>query len=102
MSGPETAYRLVLAEPLEILSIGFGAEGYLRLFVLDSPNPANCLASANPPAYLTLSDLPAGAYYLVVDGSQEGAYALTIRCQESSAPASAAPHGRYRHLPAAF
>jgi hypothetical protein len=102
MSGPEIAYRLSLAEPLESLSIGFGAEGYLRLFVLDSPNPADCLASAIPPAYLTLSDLAVGTYYLVVDGWQEGNYALTIRCQESPAPVSPAPHGRYRHLPAAF
>ena len=102
MSGPEVAYRLVVEESLESLSIGFGAEGFLRLFVLDSPAPASCLASASPPGYLTLSDLAGGTYYLVVDGSHEGTYALTIRCQESTSPVSAARLSRCRHLPAAF
>jgi hypothetical protein len=83
MLGPEVLYRLSVDQPLDLLAIGFGAEAYLRLFVLDGPEPENCMGAAAPRSYLQLENVPAGAYFLAVDGSREAAYALTLQCYPS-------------------
>ena len=107
----DLVYRLWIDQEMDSVAIGFGAEGYLRLFFLPDPEPNNCLGSAAPRSYLDMSSVSAGGYYLVIDGSQEADYAVTIRCYPLPTtapddgnpvqhPARACTLACCRHLPA--
>ena len=111
MIGPEAVYRLWIDQTMDSVAIGFGASGYLRLFLLPDPEPNKCLGSAAPRSYLDMSGVSVGAYYLVVDGSQAADYAITIRCHPLPTaapddgnprrhPARACVHACCQHLPA--
>lgn len=77
--GPEVVYRLRLDYALNTLSVSLDTHADLMLFLLGSANPNHCIVYG-----LTIGqqDVPAGTYYLVVDGygSASGTYNLTIRC----------------------
>jgi len=87
LTGPEVVYRLDLDSRLETLALEFGAAADLRLLVLVEANPATCLYRVLPGTSLEVHDVPPDSYYLIVDGTMAGDYALAIHCRAVTAPA---------------
>lgn len=80
--GPEAIYHLQLTNTTDLFASLFydAAAVDLDLFLLDGPDPADCRAGED--ASLAMPSLPAGDYYLVVDGYEgsAGPYQLQIHC----------------------
>ena len=88
-AGPEHIYRLEVAGDLQLWAglSGLGAND-LDLFLLDGCDSDQCLAGANSELAAVL---PAGTYWLVVDGYGAGAgaagpYTLTLRTRWPGVP----------------
>lgn len=87
--GPERIYRLEVAGALRLRAVlsNLGAQD-LDLFLLDGCDTEQCLAGAN----LELAaELPAGTYWLVVDGygnapGAAGTYSLTLETRWAGVP----------------
>jgi hypothetical protein len=80
----EVVHVLRLDEGLDRLSINLDAGSLdLGLFLLGSPDPLDCLDNR---ASVSRNNVPAGTYYLVVDGygASAGSYTLMIGCSTSS------------------
>ncbi|NOZ50499.1 MAG: hypothetical protein GXP37_10695, partial [Chloroflexi bacterium] len=81
-TGPEHFYRLKTSftQALTLtLSYSDAASRDLDLFLLSEDDPSFCYAGD---ASLTVSELPAGDHFIVVDGyaGSSGPYALTVDC----------------------
>lgn len=81
-TGPEAIYFFSLSEKSDLAAqINYdGALTDLDLFLLAGANPENCLTGED--AAIITSGLPAGSYYLVIDGYQDaaGPYHLQLAC----------------------
>ena len=88
LTAPEVVYRLDVDSRLQTLALEFGAAADLRLLVLVEANPSACAYMVLPGTSLELHDVPPGSYYLIVDGTMSGNYALAIHCysQATAAP----------------
>jgi len=89
-SGPEQLYRLNLspAQPLTITLSDMNVD--LDVFLLTEMDPDTCIAAGD--TYLQKDNLPAGLYYVVVDGFEgaSGSYTLRVSCPAGT-PATATP-----------
>jgi hypothetical protein len=93
--GPENIYRLEVTQALELFAalrafddISSPPDEDLDIFLLSDCDTDSCLAGANLEFSITL---PAGTYYLVVDGygtssPAEGFYTLLLECRELGVP----------------
>jgi len=84
LSAPEVVHVLRLDESLDRLTVNLDAGSLdLGLFLLGSPDALDCLDNR---ASVSRNDVPAGTYYLVVDGygASTGSYTLMIGCSTSS------------------
>ncbi len=79
--GPEVVYELQVGYPLNYLNISLSTPTSLALFVLSSADPSDCLDWGSS---VTLSDISAGTYYIVVDGQEAGSYSMEIVCVPAS------------------
>jgi hypothetical protein len=75
--GPEIVYALEVPYPMDFLSISLDTVADLSLFVLGSPDPADCRSWGGIVGLPTVSP---GTYYIVVDGFGTGAYDIEVRC----------------------
>jgi len=97
MQGPEVIYWLQIDRWMDALELEFGAAADLTLFLLPNSNPAECLAAVLRGSHLRVPNIAPGNYYLVVDGSMAGEYAIAIHCDP---PPEHAPSGiHYRAQP---
>lgn len=95
-AGPEHIYRLEVTEDLQLWAglSGLG-DNDLDLFLLDGCDSDQCLTGANTELQAVL---PAGTYWLVVDGYGSGAgaagpYTLTLRTRWPGVPAQVCAEG---------
>lgn len=92
-NGPEAIYHLPLPDAaiLDATLYYDSRQADLDLFLLADPRPDACLYGAD--ATLLEHPLPAGDYYLIIDGYQgsAGAYTLDIQCRWQLFPQSYLP-----------
>jgi len=79
-SGPDHLYVLTTSAPGGIVATLRDQGADLDAFILSAPQAAACLAYGDVSA--VVDDVPAGVYYLVVDGFQgaAGTYTLSVTC----------------------
>lgn len=83
--GPEAIYRLNLTAQLERLEISFNTSANQRVFIFTGANPISCFATINPGPAQNVPNVLPGTYYLAIDGSMAGSYAMAVRCYSTSA-----------------
>jgi hypothetical protein len=74
--GPEVAYVLQLMQTTSV-TFTLDTTASLALLALDSSNPGDCWYLGGS---LPGQSLPAGTYYIVVDGLDAGSYSLQVDC----------------------
>lgn len=81
-TGPEALYLLTVFDPIDLMASILYDPGQadLDLFLLNGPSPSDCLVGAD--AAFTAVNLPAGDYYLAIDGYQGGVapFQLNLVC----------------------
>jgi len=77
MWAPEVVHAIQLSEHLDYLSITLDVAADLTVFVLSSTNPSDCLSAGGS---VFLPDLSPATYYIVVDGTEVGAYRVEVNC----------------------
>ena len=77
MWAPEVVHAIQLSEHLDYLSITLDAVADLTVFVLSSTNPGDCLGAGGS---VFLPDLSPATYYIVVDGTEVGAFSVEVNC----------------------
>jgi len=85
--GPEVVYELELtADATAVPGTISGMTADLDIFFLGSCDENDCLEYGN--TYFTSDALPAGTYYIVVDGygTAEDAFTLAVECEEFTPP----------------
>ncbi len=75
-SGPEVFYLLELAEVRDV-QVDLIGSAALSALALASRDPADCLGAGRS---FLLNRLPAGSYYVGVDGTEAGNYLLQLTC----------------------
>lgn len=80
MVGPEAIYRLTLDASMNTLDLSLGADSDLRLFLFAGGDPTQCLGMANRGLATRVEHLPAGTYFLSVDGPTTGSYSFVVHC----------------------
>lgn len=80
MVGSEVIYRLTLDASLNTLDLSFGADADLRLFLFAGGDPMQCLSMASRGLATRVEHLPAGTYFLAVDGTTTGTYSFVVHC----------------------
>jgi hypothetical protein len=78
--GPEIIHWLLVDYWMNDLAIEFGGAAGLKLILLSDANPSACMATADPGSFIRVADVSPGNYYVVVDGSTAGDYAMAIHC----------------------
>ena len=85
MVGPEVLYRLTLEASSTTLDLSLGADADLRLFLFQHGDPAQCLGMAGRGLATRVERLPAGTYFLAVDGPAAGTYSFVVHCSIEAA-----------------
>jgi hypothetical protein len=85
-TGPERVFSLSLNVSTDVDALLSGLSGDLDLFLLTGTSPASCIAFGNNA--ISLRDLAAGVYYLVVDGfdGASGSFQLDVWCPLAVTP----------------
>jgi len=94
-SGGEVIYRVTLSAQTEVQVALAGMREDLDLFLLGDCDPGRCLGASTGVASEQISVcLPAGTYYVVVDGfaGASSAFTLTLDCRPCSPCTPAAPN----------
>lgn len=79
-SGPDHLYAITLSEASMLEATLSGLSADLDVFILSAPHPSACLAFGDNAVSLPI--VPAGTYYIVVDGyaGAAGSYTLAVGC----------------------
>ena len=87
-TGPEKVYQFSAPGGVTVDALLGGLATDLDLFVLTDSSPASCIAFGDNS--VSLPDLAAGTYYLVVDGfnGAAGPYQLNVWCPLNTAPSA--------------
>lgn len=100
-TGPENVYLLSAPGGVTVDALLGGLTEDLDLFVLTDASPSSCIAYGD--SSVSLPNLPAGEYYLVIDGfdGAAGPYRLNVWCPLDPSPqASPTPTTTATPLPA--
>lgn len=85
-NGPENVYRFTAPGGVTVDALLGGLSEDLDLFVLTGVSPSTCIAAGD--TSVSLPDLAAGDYYLVIDGfdGASGPYRLNVWCPLDPSP----------------
>ena len=88
-SGPENVYSLTLGSEADVWTALWNASTDLDVFILSAPHPDAAIAAGDEVA--VARSVPAGIYYILVDGYEgaAGDYSLFVGCGPPSTPTPA-------------